>query len=293
MQAWSPTVEQQEQYEHDGYFIAHNVIARESAIELRGVIKNTILMPEPDETADADPMDPMGDSPRARAARFRKLGNFCNRSPLIWHNVHGGAAMADIASYFLGQDVLLKFNSCFLKPARTGSATPWHQDNGLWRDGESEPFNFWMALDPATRANGCLQIIPGSHRTEIVPHVLYEDSIHGELPRHLVREALDRHGVHHIEIEPGDIVCWHSNAWHYSPPNTSDQGRIAIAGVYTSPAIIAGNPDRQFFRNYLWVMKDGALCEHFPPEPYPVDESKIRKAPPYSGVEELFEPQSN
>lgn len=269
------------------YFTVRNVIPPETAAELRGVIKNTILMPEPDVLADAAPMDPMGDSARARESRFRKLSNYCYRAPLIWLNVHGGPAIARIARYFLGDDLVLKFNSCFLKPARTGSATPWRQDNGIWRDDDTEAFNFWMALDPATRTNRCLQMMPGSHKGEIVPHVLYSDSIHGELPRHLTSGIQDR--VHHVEIEPGDIVCWHSSMWHYSPPNPSEQGRIA--GVYTSPRLIAANP-KMSFRNGLWVMKRGELCAQVPPEPYPIREEDLKRPPPWPKVEDRLEQQA-
>jgi ectoine hydroxylase-related dioxygenase (phytanoyl-CoA dioxygenase family) len=268
-----------QQYDEQGYFILRQLLPRDAAVEIRGVIKNIILTPEPDVRADADPMDPMGGDAAARAARFRKLSNFAAKSPLIWHNVYAGAALLPVVRYFLGDDLVLKFNSCFLKPARTGSATPWHQDNGLWRDGETEPFNFWMALDPATRANGCLQFIPGSHQTEIVPHVLYEDSIHGELPRERVSTMLAAHGVHHIELEPGDAVCWHSSLWHYSPPNRSDQGRIGIAGVYTTPEIIArGKP---YWSNLLWALRDGEPCPQFPPEPYPPGRP-IEKVPEFA-----------
>jgi hypothetical protein len=285
MKHWTPTDQQAQQYENDGYFILRNAIPRDTAIEVRGVIKNMILTPDPDVRADADPMDPMGDSPDARAARFRKLSNFAPKSALIWHNVHAGETLLSVARYFLGDDILLKFNSCFLKPARTGSATPWHQDNGLWRDGETEPFNFWMALDPATRANGCLQFVPGSHTGEIVPHVLYPDSIHGELPRAHVRQTVGQRGVHHIELEPGDVVFWHSTLWHYSPPNTSEQGRIGIAGVWTTPTIVEqGKP---YFPNLLWVMRDGVRCESFPPEPYPLSRP-LEKAPPYPKAEDLW-----
>ncbi len=247
------------------------------------MIKDTILKPEPDVQADADPMDPMGDSARAREARFRKLSNYCYRSPLIWLTVHGGPEITRIARYFLGDDLVLKFNSCFLKPARTGSATPWHQDNGLWRDGDSEAFNFWMALDPATRANGCLQMMPGSHKGEIIPHVLYPDSIHAELPRRLTDGCEER--VHHIELEPGDIICWHSSMWHYSPPNPSDRGRIAIAGVYTTPRILSANR-KIFFRNLLWVMKNGELCSQFPPEPYPIGDGEVEHPGQWPRAEE-------
>ncbi len=268
MMHWQPTPEQKSHYETEGYFILRNVISRELTAELRGVIRNVIMLPEPGTFVDIDPRDPMKDSPQGRIARYRKLSNFCVQSPLIWHNVHAGAALLNIARYFLGGDIIVKFNSCFLKPARTGSATPWHQDNGLWRDGETEPFNFWMPLEPATRENGCMQFIPGSHKTEIVEHVLYADSIHGELPREKVQEMLNKHGVHHIELGPGEVVFWHSNMWHYSPPNRSAQSRIAVAGVWTNPEIV--NTSKRYWHNSRWAMKNGEVCTQFPPEAIPM-----------------------
>ena len=173
--------------------------------------------------------------------------------------------------------MLLKFGSCFLKPAKTGSATPWHQDNALWRDGETGPFNFWIAIDPATRANGCLQVIPGTHREPITPHVLYEDSIHPELPREAVAAMKDKHGqARHIELEPGDAVCWHSSLYHYSPPNPSPNSRIAVAGVYSNPAIAEKTPR---FKTLHWCMRDGEVCTAFPPEPLTVPGEPIEPAP--------------
>ena len=56
---------------------------------------------------------------------------------------------------------------------------------------------------PAKRENGCLQFIPGSHKTEIVEHLLYADSIHGELPRERVAALKAERGVEHIELTPG------------------------------------------------------------------------------------------
>ena len=270
MNNWEPTKEQLADWQTKGYFIIRGAIPRDNAIELRGVIKDFLLRPEPGLKTDADPMDPMGDTPQARAARFRKLSGFGPRLPLIWHHYYGSEAMTSVARYFLGDTIFLKFNSCFVKPARTGSATPWHQDNGLWRDGETEPFNFWMALDPATTENGCLQFIPGSHKLGIIPHILYEDSIHGELPRDKVQQMIADSGVEHCELESGDVVCWHSSICHYSPPNPSPHGRIAIAGVYSTPQITRR---RQFPQPYYWVLRTGELCTAFPPEQADVTEA--------------------
>ncbi|GAB4453035.1 MAG: hypothetical protein OHK0029_05040 [Armatimonadaceae bacterium] len=282
MQPWTPTDAEKQQYETDGYILLRGVIPREAAVELRGVIKNHILTPDLSvQQQEIDPMDPMGDSPDARAARLRKLASFCVQSPLIWHTVHGSEAVMRVARYFLGDNILCKYNSCFLKPARTGSETPWHQDNGLWRDGETEPFNFWMALDPATQENGCMQFIPGSHKTEIVDHVLYPDSrVHAELPRERVAELVSERGVHHIELEPGDMVCWHSSLWHYSPPNTSEKGRIGIAGVYSTPEIAER---RSFALTYFWALKNGETLSQFPPEKITLGNPE-GKVPPYRTV---------
>ncbi|NKB69677.1 MAG: hypothetical protein GKR89_21610 [Candidatus Latescibacteria bacterium] len=273
---WQPTVRQQQQWEEEGFFILRNLVPQDVAFDLRGVIKNELLKPEPDGRPDGDPMDPMGDTPEARARRFRKLGNFCSTAPLIWHTFHAGS-MLPVARHYLGDDIIVKFNSVFVKPALTGSATPWHQDNGLWRDGETEPFNAWMALDPATRENGCLQFLPGSHKGEIVPHVLYDDGIHAELPRDLVQETLAQRQVVHIEAEPGDVVCWHSSLWHYSPPNPSPNSRIAIAGVWSNPAI-NGQLSRPL---NCWGMKEGEPCGEFPPVPVEIEGGEPHKPEPH------------
>jgi len=115
---------------------------------------------------------------------------------------------------------------------------------------------------------------------------LYEDSIHAELPREQVEEMISAYGVHHVELEPGSIVCWHSNLWHYSPPNTSDNGRIAIAGVMNSPEIIA-HLERSHQAEIPWGMRNGERCTAFPPENYEVPEEYVKKAPPHLTAAEV------
>lgn len=272
--------------ERDGYMILPQLLTRDEVMMMRGVILNHVLDPEPGESNiyNADPMDPMNTgTAEGRAARFRKLANFGHRSPVLWHTYYTGQTMMAVMRHFLGDDILLKFSSVFMKPARTGSATPWHQDNGLWRDGETEPANIWMAVDPATKENGCLQVIPGSHREPIVPHVLYEGGLHGEIPREEVERAKQKYGVHHIELEPGSAVFWHSNLYHYSPPNTSDRGRIAAAAVYCTPALAARNA---YHRRALHVMEKGKICPDYPPKPFTGYEVEPRQMAPYPKVED-------
>jgi hypothetical protein len=87
--------DQLQQWHDRGYFIVRNVIDRDEAMEIRGVLRNRILTPDVETRRDeVDPSDPMGNSPEARQARLRKLSNFCISSPLIWYTVHAPMAAA-------------------------------------------------------------------------------------------------------------------------------------------------------------------------------------------------------
>lgn len=67
---WTPSEEQKQQWEEQGYFVLRNVVPRDLAIDMRGVIKNELLKPEPEGRPDVDPMDPMGDTPEAKPCAF-------------------------------------------------------------------------------------------------------------------------------------------------------------------------------------------------------------------------------
>jgi hypothetical protein len=256
----TPAAEQIEQYQRDGFFMARG-LADGAAI---GAIKKTILqcvMDRPAETGvvfdrelDAMPAD-------EKEALFRKLSRLGRQTRVIWENYYASPRVLGYVRHFLGEDIYLKYDSVFLKPAKTGGATPWHQDIGLWRDINTDAFNAWMAVDRATRENGCLQFVPGSHRMGVIPHVKYPDGVHAEIPRRLVERVLAERGARHLEMEPGDVVFWHSHMWHYSPPNRSDRGRIGMGAVWINPL-----QARQVkMKEYVRVMTAGRP-EPFPPE---------------------------
>jgi len=232
------TSEQWAQYEQDGYFITKNVARIDEVAQLHAKI--TAALTEgagADLTFDnkrTDGSDPMG------ASMFRKLARLGRNDADIWNFFYASDNVRSINQQFLGDNVYLWFDTIFTKPAKVGEATPWHQDIGLWTQNPAQKKNklhykdaltIWMALDRATPENGCLQVIPGSHKTKVVEHVQYKKGLHVELPRELVPEMIDNHGLRHIELEPGEAIVWHAHLWHYSPPNLSDKNRLGIAIV--------------------------------------------------------------
>jgi ectoine hydroxylase-related dioxygenase (phytanoyl-CoA dioxygenase family) len=259
------TPEQLQQYAADGFFVARGLASRAAADAIRREILRCVLDRPADLAVVLDrELDAMAaDRPDAL---YRKLSRLGRQSRVIWEHYYASPRVLPFVRHFLGEEIYLKYDSVFLKPAKTGGATPWHQDIGLWRDINTDAFNAWMAVDAATRENGCLQVVPGSHRMGVIPHVKYPDGVHGELPRRLVERTIAERGVRHIELQPGDVVFWHSHLWHSSPPNQSDQGRIGMGAVWISPE----QAHQVKMREYVRVMTAGRP-EPFPPEPVQIE----------------------
>eukprot|EP00494_Astrolonche_serrata_P013646 UN13770 len=64
----------------------------------------------------------------------------------------------------LGPNIALWNSSFFAKPSYTGRETPFHQDGHYWPIQPPSTCTVWCAIDPATKENGCMKFIPGSHR---------------------------------------------------------------------------------------------------------------------------------
>ena len=258
----SVSAEQRQQLEEVGYFIVRGLVDVNKTEAIRQALmdKARDVAESGDYNRDKLLETVAKDSPEGVPLheRFRKLNNL-DLLPTLWENWYAGPSVLGVVRDLIGPDILRKYSSAFLKPARIGGATPWHQDIGLWRDENHDAANAWMAIVRSTVENGCLQFVPRSHRGPVVEHVEYDDSIHAELPRDQC-ENLD---VEYIELEPGDTVFWHSNLWHASAPNTSDQGRIGVAAVWVNPAQIS---QLTHARRLRWAMRRGEIFSHPAPE---------------------------
>jgi phytanoyl-CoA hydroxylase len=257
-----PDASQQARFRSHGYYIARSLLTGEEIAAIRSALLRRAE--EVARTGDyfSDKLlegASQGD-PEALPLheRFRKL-NGLDLVPELWNHWYAGPAVLAHVRAVLGDDILKKYASAFLKPARIGGPTPWHQDIGLWRDRNDGAFSGWLAVDAATRANGCLQFVPGTHLGPVIEHVVYEDSVHGELPRELCRDL----PVEHIELAPGDAVFWQSRTWHFSPPNRSEHGRIGVGAVWINPAQIS---ELRAVNRLRWALRQGEPVLHPAPE---------------------------
>jgi len=144
------------------------------------------------------------------------------------------ARVVDPVSGLLGADVL-GINSLFIfKPPRRGMGFPWHQDQWYFRRRytTATTVGTWQAIDPATRANGCLWVVPGSHRDEVREHRQPEGPQQSEYKRAV---GVDDDAGVPIELPPGAVLFFHSRLLHRSLPNGStDAWRRCYVAHYLS-----------------------------------------------------------
>ena len=143
--------------------------------------------------------------------------------------------VVDAVEQLLADEVYHYHSKMILKDAKTGGAWAWHQDYGYWyQNGVLFPdlVSVMISVDPATRENGCLQVLKGSHKMGRVNHILTGEQAGADVER--VREALRRLDKEHCESQPGDALFFHSNLLHCSAANKSDDPRWAMICCYNA-----------------------------------------------------------
>ena len=134
----------------------------------------------------------------------------------------------DVIESLLGPDLKLYQDQWFMKPPRIGSRQPYHQDMPLgFHIDPPDMVTCWAALNDATVENGCLWMLPGTHRFGIIPKeewAGYEQmSLDGRLPEERA-----------IELKAGSCSFHHGLILHCSRPNRTNLRRRGYATHYVS-----------------------------------------------------------
>jgi phytanoyl-CoA hydroxylase len=154
-------------------------------------------------------------------------------SALMRHIACSPAAVGALTSV-IGPNVKMMQSMLFIKSeGKPGQA--WHQDETHIPTRDRSLTAIWIALDDATTANGCLWVIPGSHRAG----VLYPDQEQDDPRFDCTREAYGfRHRVEDavpVELPAGAALVFDGYLLHRSLPNTTDRGtRRALVNHYMS-----------------------------------------------------------
>ena len=140
--------------------------------------------------------------------------------------------IVDLVAQVLGPDVILWGCHVFCKPAAEGYETPWHQDGHYWPIRPLANCTVWVALEPSTRENGCLRVIPASHTAQKLHPHLHEDRSDLTLNQRMADGAFDVNDAVDIELEPGQMSMHDIYMIHGAEANTSRTRRTGVALRY-------------------------------------------------------------
>ncbi|MDB4679298.1 phytanoyl-CoA dioxygenase family protein, partial [Rhodopirellula sp.] len=111
----------------------------------------------------------------------------------------------DMVEQVIGSDFALWNCSFFAKPAKVGTRTPWHQDGEYWPIEPLATCTVWIALDASTKENGCLRVIPGSHKSRQLAKHNRSDASDVALNLELDEAEFDESEAVDITLKPGEV----------------------------------------------------------------------------------------
>ncbi|WP_309706925.1 phytanoyl-CoA dioxygenase family protein, partial [Armatimonas sp.] len=146
-----------------------------------------------------------------------------------WVRLISDARLLDIAEKFIGPHIALFASHYFAKPPHDGLPVLWHQDGSYWPLDPCEVVTLWLAVDDSTPENGCLRVIPGSHKLEFQAHAK-DTSVENVLSSGIA--GVDESAAVDVILKAGDVSVHHPNLIHGSNANTSDKRRCGLTIRY-------------------------------------------------------------
>ena len=151
----------------------------------------------------------------------------------------------DLVEPILGPDIALFSTHFICKPKGNGKRVPWHEDSSYWRGMVTpmEVVTVWLALDPSTKENGCMMVIPRTHREAQQGFSDYADvdKTKNVFPNEIVKEQRDDSKRVYIELQPNECSLHDGRIQHGSEPNTSNIRRCGWTIRFTSTAVKFGD----------------------------------------------------
>ncbi|HMB78055.1 MAG TPA: phytanoyl-CoA dioxygenase family protein [Kiloniellaceae bacterium] len=199
-------------YEREGYLFPLNVLGAAEVADLRGRL----------EAFEAENGGPLQGAQRSKSYLLFKWVDDLMRDPRI----------LDPVEDLIGPDILC-WNSIFwIKEAGSPNFVSWHQDLNYWGLDAKDLVTAWLALSPAAPENGCMRVLPGSHRGAALPH---KDTFHGDnmLTRgqEIAREVSEAETVT-MALSPGQMSLHNVRLAHASGPNSGADRRIGLSFHY-------------------------------------------------------------
>ena len=148
----------------------------------------------------------------------------------------------DAVEGVIGPDILAWSTAWFSKMPGDKAFVSWHQDGTYWNLSAPKVVTAWVALTPATRENGCMRVVAGTHKQPMMPQreTYAADNVLSRGQEIAVQ--VDEDHATDLVLRPGEMSLHHLWTVHGSKPNTSDIPRIGMAIRYVSTELKQDSP---------------------------------------------------
>ena len=163
---------------------------------------------------------------RDKALSINKIGHAMHDLDPVFERFSRAPALAGIVSGLgLAQPLLLQSMYIFKQP-RIGGEVVCHQDSTFLYTDPPSVVGLWFALQDATLENGCLQALPGGHKTG-PKRRFRRDGAGGVTFDEFDPTPFPETGIVPLEVPRGTLIVLHGALPHLSGPNRSDKSRHA------------------------------------------------------------------
>ena len=139
------------------------------------------------------------------------------------------ASLLNAVEALLGSNILVDGTLVFYKPPRDSSYVCWHQDSVYSGWNLTPSTSAWIALTPSHRANGCMRVVPGSHKEGLLAHDNIRDDPNLLNKRgERINRAVDESQAVDVILQPGEMSLHHSTIIHSSKANESAEPRVGF-----------------------------------------------------------------
>lgn len=183
----------------------------------------------------------------------------------------------DCVEALLGPDFYQWGSNMMIKHPKEALYVPWHQDLHDWPLWPDHVLTAWIAFDEVDEENGCLQILPGTHKQGKLRHLQERPAPRGPsralLPFHIDPAYVDERKSVAIRLKPGQVSFHHALVIHGSEGNTSPRRRGGFTACYAATDVRPTRMVRD--SNGDWTDFAGFLCRgidrfhHFRHHPVP------------------------
>ncbi|PSP94698.1 phytanoyl-CoA dioxygenase family protein [Halobacteriales archaeon QS_4_62_28] len=226
------TDEQFRQYQSEGYLVVENALSPETVDRVKTRLREYThgdREPEPFQH-QIEPavqrgeieIEDEGDAVR----KFEGLGMV--QEDDVFRAVAEDETLVAAATQLLGPNLKLLRSAAMFKPPEVGSEKGFHQDAAYYPIQPMDHVTVWIALDEATTANGCMNVVPGAHKNGIMGH----EAVEYDTDIVIADRDFDKSDAVPVPMDAGDALFTHCLMPHYTAPNTTETWRRALIMSY-------------------------------------------------------------